>query len=121
VEPAHIGELLPAIGVVGGAFTTTPTIAVELVHPETVTLTLYIPVAAAVAPAIEGFCITDAKLFGPVQLYNAPARLLAVKFIVPLKQTGELLPAVGAAGIGLIVTLVVAIALVHPATVAVTE
>ena len=44
----------------------------------------------------------------------------AVKFKVDPSQTGLLLPAVGADGIGLTTTVVVPAALVQPATVAVT-
>ena len=54
------------------------------------------------------------KAFGPVQLYVAPAIALAVKFNVPPKQIGLLLPAVGAAGIGFTITVVVAGELAHP-------
>ena len=47
--------------------------------------------------------------------------LLAVKFKVDPTQSGVLLPAVGAAGIGFITTVVVPKALAQPPTVAVTE
>jgi hypothetical protein len=47
--------------------------------------------------------------------------LLAVKFSVDPAQIGELLDAVGGAGIGLTVTTVVPALPVQPATVAVTE
>ena len=46
---------------------------------------------------------------------------MVVKLIVAPTQTGELLPAVGVAGIGFTTTVVVPNALPHPATVAVTE
>ena len=46
---------------------------------------------------------------------------LAVKFNVCPVQIAELEPAVGAAGIGFTVTVVVPAGLVHPFTVAVTE
>ena len=51
----------------------------------------------------------------------APAILLAVKFNVDPAQTGVLLPAVGAAGIGFITTAVVPAGLVQPPAVTVTE
>ena len=51
----------------------------------------------------------------------ALATVLAVKFNVCPAHIGLLLPAVGVAGIGFTVTLVVPAALVHPATVIVTE
>ena len=47
----------------------------------------------------------DVNPFGPVQVYVAPAIVLAVKFKVAPAQIGELLPAVGAAGIGFTVTV----------------
>ena len=60
------------------------------------------------------------KLLGPVQEYEVPV-LLAVKLRVFPEHTGVLLPATGAAGIGLIVTDVVPAGLVHDPVVAVTE
>lgn len=51
----------------------------------------------------------------------APATLLAVRFNVEPAHMGLLLLAVGALGIGLTVTEVVAAALGHPLTVTVTE
>ena len=59
--------------------------------------------------------------FGPVQEYVAPATAGVVRFSVAPTQIGELLPAVGVAGIGFTTTAVVATGLVHPATVTVTE
>ena len=70
---------------------------------------------------MDGFCVADEKLFGPLHEYVAPATLLAVRFKVDPAQIGELLDAVGAAGVGFTVTTVVATELVQPATVAVTE
>ena len=60
-------------------------------------------------------------MFGPVQLYVAPATVLAVRLSGDPAQTGLLLPAVGVAGIGFTVTVVVAAADVQPLTVTVTE
>lgn len=37
-DPAQIGELLPAVGAAGVAFTTTFAVPVGLVHPFTVTV-----------------------------------------------------------------------------------
>ena len=51
----------------------------------------------------------------------APAGAVLVRFSVSPAQTGPLFPTVGAAGIGGIVTNVVAGLLVHPSSVAVTE
>ena len=38
------------------------------VQPLEVTVRLYVPVAAVVAPDIVGFCKEELKLLGPVQL-----------------------------------------------------
>ncbi|MBI3509154.1 MAG: hypothetical protein HY064_00710, partial [Bacteroidetes bacterium] len=119
--PAQIGELLDAVGGDGTGFTVTTVVAFVLVHPATVTFTEYVPVAATVAPAIEGFCDDDEKLFGPVHEYVAPATKLDVRFKVDPAQIGELLDAVGGDGTGFTVTTVVALLLVHPATVTFTE
>ncbi len=55
VLPIHTGELLPAAGVAGVAFTTTVTVPAELVHPPELTVTLYVPAIAAVDAAVLGF------------------------------------------------------------------
>ena len=70
---------------------------------------------------IVGFCEAEEKLFGPVHAYVAPDMVAAVKLRVVPTQMGELLPAVGATGVALMVTEVVPAAPVHPATVTVTE
>ena len=121
VEPAQIGELLDAVGDAGIALTVTTVVAFVLVHPATVTFTEYVPVSAVVAPTIDGFCEEEVKEFGPVHEYVAPATLLAVRLSVEPAQIGELLDAVGGAGVGFTVTAVVAEELVHPRTVTVTE
>ena len=61
-----------------------------------------------VAPIIVGFCNVDEKLFGPLHAYVAPVIVLAVKLKVEPEQIELLLPAVGARGVWLIVTEVVA-------------
>ena len=53
-----------------------------------------------VAAAMEGSSAVEVKLFGPVQEYVALATVLAVRFNVVVAQMGELLPAVGEAGVG---------------------
>ena len=63
----------------------------------------------------------DVKPLGPVQLYVAPAVKVAVKLIVEPAHRGVLPPVVGAAGIGLTVTLVVPGGPVHPLKVIVAE
>ena len=68
-----------------------------------------------------GFCSEEENPFGPVHEYVAPTILLAVKFNVLPAQIGELLPAVGAPGVGLTVTVTVPVALLHPLTVTVSE
>jgi hypothetical protein len=60
-----------------------------------------------VAPAIVGFCKFEVKVFGPVQLYELAPPGLAVKFRLDPAQSVELLPAVGAAGVGLTLTEIV--------------
>jgi hypothetical protein len=58
----------PEIAAAGSGLTTTPVVAAAEVHSPTVAVTLYVPAAAAVAPAICGFCWLETKAFGPVQL-----------------------------------------------------
>ena len=60
-------------------------------------------------------------VFGPVQLYVAPEIVLAVSDKIFPEQTVLLLPAVGAEGGGLTVTVVVPAELAQPFAVAVTE
>ena len=99
VEPVHTGVLLPAVGAAGIAFTTTAVVAVALVQPLTVTVKLYVPDIATVDVGRVGSSSADIKVEGPVQAYVAPATVLDVKLMVDPAQTGELLPAVGAAGV----------------------
>lgn len=121
VDPTQSGELLPAVGAAGTAFTTTVVVPAALVQPPTVTVTEYVPAIAAVAEGRVGSSKADVNVAGPVQLYVAPAIVLDVKLIVEPTQSGELLPAVGAAGVAFTTTVVVAAVLVHPPTVTVTE
>ena len=74
-----------------------------------------------VADARVGFCTVDVNAEGPVQVYVAPAIVLAVKLILFPVQTGLLLPDVGAAGTELIVKFVVTIELAQAPNEAVTE
>ena len=71
-DPAHTGELLPAVGAAGTAFTTTIVVPGRLVQPAEVTVTLYVPAMAAVAPGRVGFCTADVNDEGPVHEYVAP-------------------------------------------------
>lgn len=121
VAPSQSGPLLPAVGASGIGFTVTDVVPAAPVHPFTVIVTEYVPEAPIVAFDMLGFCTDDVKLPGPVQLYVAPATVLAERFNVDPAQIGELLDAVGAAGVGLTVTLTVPAGPVHPLTVAVTE
>ena len=57
-------------------------------------VTVYTPDIAAVVPVIVGFCNVDVKAPGPVQLYVAPATVVAVKFKVCPSHNGPLFPAV---------------------------
>ena len=67
VLPSQIGELLPAVGVVGIGLTTTVVVATGLVQPVTVTVTEYVPAIAAVEDAILGSSNADENALGPVQ------------------------------------------------------
>jgi hypothetical protein len=87
------------------AITVAVVVAAVDVHPVTVTLTLYVPVAAVVAPTIDGFCAVDEKEFGPVQAYVAPATVEAKRFSVAPAQIGPLLEAVGGPGVALTVKI----------------
>ena len=75
---------------------------------------------ANVADARVGFCTAEVNAEGPVQVYVAPAIVLAVRLILFPVQTGLLLPDVGAAGVVLITTTVDPNGLIQPPTVAVT-
>ena len=118
--PVHIGELLETVGVAGVAFTTTATVPTAEVHPFVVTVTLYVPDIAVVALVITGFCTDEEKLFGPVHEYVAPATAAVERLIVLPEQTGELLFAVGVAGVVLTTTAVVPMPEVQPLVVTVT-
>lgn len=119
--PVQTGVLLPAVGVAGKLLTVTTTVPAALVHPPTVIVSEYVPSAASVTEGIEGFCKEDEKLFGPVQLYVAPATAEVVKFNVAPTQSGLLLDGEGVGGVGNTVTVVVPAAPVQPFTVTVTE
>jgi len=58
--------LLLAVGAAGIGLTVTLVEPAGPVQPLTVTVTEYEPLAAVVAPAIEGFCVAEEKVFGPV-------------------------------------------------------
>src|SRR6185312_2222595 len=68
VEPWHTGLLLVGLGVPGVGLMVTFTVPAALVHPATVTVREYVPVAAKVALGIVGFCSADMNPLGPVQL-----------------------------------------------------
>jgi hypothetical protein len=121
VDPEHTGLLLDGAGAAGTGFTVTVTVPTTLVHPLAVAVTEYVPLAAVVTLVMDGFCDVEVNELGPVQLYVAPATLLAVRFNVDPAHTGLLLPAVGAVGTGFTVTDTVPAALGHPPTVTTTE
>ena len=54
--------------------------------------------------ATVGFCAADVKLFGPVQLYVAPASVGVLKVSAEPAHTGPLFPAVGVEGIAFTVS-----------------
>lgn len=112
--------LLDADGVAGVLFITTAVVPAVDVQPDTVTVTLYVPAIATVAPGRVGFCNADVNAEGPVQLYVAPATAGVLRLIVFPVQTGVLLDAVGVAGVAFTTTAVVPTPEVQPATVTVT-
>jgi len=105
-EPAQTGLLLPAVGAAGVVFTTTAVVPARLVHDPTVTVTLYVPAIAAVAPVRVGFCKDDVNDAGPVQLYVAPATVAVERLMVVPVHTGELDVGAGVAGVGFTVMVI---------------
>lgn len=65
--PVQTGLLLLAVGEEGMGLTVTFVVPAKLVQPFTVAVTEYVPLAAVVTPAIEGFCVEDENVFGPIQ------------------------------------------------------
>ena len=59
------------------------------------------PLIKVVDDTILGFCCTLLKPLGPLQLYNEPTKLVAVKFIVLPAHT--VAPVVAIVGVGLMV------------------
>jgi hypothetical protein len=113
--------LLPAVGGLGVEFTITFTVPAGLLQPDTVITREYTPAARVLAPITAGFCTLDVKLFGPLQEYAAAPFGRPVRLMFWPEQMGELLVGVGAAGIGLTVTLIVPGALTQVPDAAVTE
>jgi hypothetical protein len=79
VNPSHTGVLLPGAGVAGVACTVTDVTPLGPIQPPRLMSTEYVPEAATVAPVIVGSSSVEVKLFGPIQLYVAPATLLALR------------------------------------------
>jgi len=121
VSPVQSGLLLAAAGAGGVALTVMATVPALLVQPATVTVSEYVPFAASVTLAMEGFCAEEMNPFGPDQLYVAPVTALVERLSVAPVHTGLLPEGEGAAGTGLTVMLTVPALPVQPATVAVTE
>ena len=109
------------VGVAGIGFTTTLVVPAAEVQPLTVTVTEYVPASAAVALERVGFCRDEAKPFGPVHAYVAPATVGVESAIVVPSQYGPPLEAVGVAGAAFTTTVVVPAAEVQPLTVKVTK
>jgi len=120
VLPVQTGVLLDAVGVAGVVLTTTTVVATGEVHPDVVTVTLYVPAIATVAFVRVGFCKADVNADGPVHAYVAPLTVGVERLIVLPVQTGVLLDAVGVAGVVFTTTTVVPTADVHPPAVTVT-
>ncbi len=91
------------------------------VQPFALAATEYVPVAADVTFEIVGFCSDEVKPFGPVQVYVAPATVVALSWTVAPEQYGPVFDATGVAGLVLTTTLVEPAAEVQPLTVMVTE
>ena len=108
------------MGAAGGTLIVTEVVPAVPVHPLAEAVTEYVPEAKVVTLNIAGFCEVEVNPLGPLQLYVVPV-LLAVKLNVCPEHTVLLLPAIGAAGVAFIVTLVVPAVPVHPFSVAVTE
>ena len=67
VEPAHCGVLLLAVGVGSALMVTFVVVVAE--HPFTsVTVTVYVPLAAVVTFVIDGVADDEVNPLGPVQL-----------------------------------------------------
>jgi hypothetical protein len=98
VPPAQYGPVFEAVGVAGAALTTTFVVPADEVHPATVIVTEYVPLAAVVAEGIVGFCEDEAKPFGPVHEYVAPETAAVDRDTVPPAQYGPVFEAVGVAG-----------------------
>ena len=82
VPPEHKVVFAEAIGAAGVGLMVTDTVPIGPAQPPTVAFTEYNPPAKVVVPAILGFWVVDVKLFGPVQLYVAPAMVEALKLKV---------------------------------------
>ena len=95
-------------------FTVMVVVVLAVQPPASVTLTAYMPLAAAVTPEMVGFCCVERNPFGPLQLYDTPPP--ANRFNIDPVQTGLLLDAVATTPV-FTVTLVVVID-VHPAALA---
>ena len=71
--------------------------------------------------AFDGFCCAEVKPFGPVHAYVAPATVGVESAIGAPVQYGPPFDAVGVAGTGLTMTVVLPAAEVQPFTVTVTK
>jgi hypothetical protein len=99
-----VNVLVEATVAVGGAYVKVPTGSAftvtskeeVMLHPVNVVTRVYVPVAAAVAEGIEGFCEDELNPLGPDQLYVAPATDPAEKLSVLPAQIGLLLATNGA-------------------------
>jgi hypothetical protein len=122
VFPVHNGELLDAVGGAGIGWITTFAVALLLVHPFTVTFTVYVPALESVTFGIVLFCVDEEKADGPLHEYVAPTTLLAFSVRLSPTHNGEFVVIVGGAGVGFTTTVVVAAdELEHPPTFTVTE
>lgn len=120
IPPLQDERFEPVLTVATGFIATTVEPCAE-VHPETVTVKLYVPAFAAVVLAIEGFCNELENEFGPVHAYVAPTTAGCVKFKVEPIQIALFELGIGVVGIAFTTTAVDVAELEHPFTVAVTK
>src|SRR5258706_15446808 len=97
VAPSQYGPPFDAVGVAGIGLTTTLVVPAAEVQPDTVMVTEYVPASAVVALERVGFCRDEAKPFGPVHPYVAPATVGGERAIVAPAQYGPPFDAGGVA------------------------
>jgi hypothetical protein len=86
---------MPLLIPTGPTLAITVVLAVAILQPNALAVTVYTPALIACAFVIEGLCVVEVKLFGPVQLYVVDAELLPKGVAIKLSEvpavTGELM------------------------------